>query len=171
ARSKHLRVQVIGPAAYQPGTTNPYRLWVTDVAGRPADAPLTARLVNDDNTLVLPAKGLQTRGEWSLQLPANLPLSPENTPRLEIAAGDPENQVAVRTHLRVLEAAYRTHLVTDKLVYRTGDTIYFRSLTLERFGLKAPQQPLSVTYTLTDGRGKELQTLREQMRPDGIGGG
>src|SRR5207249_9923816 len=100
ARSKHLRIQVIGPAAYQPGTANPCRLWVTDVDGRPVDAPVTARLVDADNTLLLQTKGLQGRGEWSLQLPANLPLSPESTPRFEVAAGAQEHSLAFRTHLR-----------------------------------------------------------------------
>src|SRR5207253_2618715 len=168
-QAKHLRLQVIGPAAYQLAAVNPYRVWVTDIAGAPVDVPVTARLRDPANPAVLtPTKS--GKGEWLVELPANLPVTSESTPLLELAAGAEDKLAPVRTSLRVLEPAYRTHLLTDKPVYHVGDTIYFRSLTLERFGLKMPQREFTATYTLADAQGKEYQTLGGPTK-DGQGSG
>jgi hypothetical protein len=171
ALARHLRLQAIGPAAYQPGAANQYRVWVTDLEGHPTDAPVTARLTDAGKPRNLDTKRAAGAGEMLVTLPANLSLTPQNTPRLELAAQGQEDVAPVRTYLRVLEPAYRTYLCTDKPVYHHGEPIYFRSLTLERFGLKAPEQEFTAVYTLADANGKEFQTLRGRTRKDGIGGG
>src|SRR5262249_27563105 len=113
----------------------------------------------------------QGKGEWLVELPANLPLGPESTPRLELAARDQVDPAPLGTYLRVLQPAYRTHLATDKPIYHVGDTIYFRSVTLQRFGLRVPDRPSTAIYALTDARGKEYQTLRGLTWKGGVGGG
>jgi hypothetical protein len=170
-QAKHLRLRVLGPAAYQLGAVNPYQVWVSDFEGHPADAPVKARLMNANKALVLEPKKSLGKGEWLVELPANLPFGPESTPRLELAVRDQADPAALGTYLRVLEPAYRTHLVIDKAVYHTGDTVYFRSLTLERFGLRVPDRQFTAIYTLSDIRGKDLHTLRGLTWKGGIGGG
>jgi hypothetical protein len=171
ALAKHLRLQVIGPAAYQPGAAAPYRVRITDLQGHPTDAPITAHLADAGEPLPLETKKSADTGEMLVMLPANLPLTPQNTPRLELAAQGQENVAPVRAYLRVLEPAYRTYLTIDKPVYHAGEPIYFRSLTLERFGFKIPGQEFTAVYTLADAGGKVFQTLRGRTRKDGIGGG
>ncbi|HLJ98059.1 MAG TPA: MG2 domain-containing protein [Gemmataceae bacterium] len=158
-RAKHLRLQVLGPAAYQLAAANPYRVWITDVAGQPVDVPVAARLLESDKSEVLQTKKAAGKGEWIVELPAYLPLMPEQTPRLELAVRDQTDPAPVRTYLRVLEPAYRTHLATDQSVYQGGDTIYFRSVTLERFGQKIAEREFTATFTLTDAQGNVVQTL------------
>src|SRR5207245_1571613 len=46
-------------------------------------------------------------------------------------------------------ATYRTHLATDKPMYQPGETVRFRSLTLERFSLQPAKERLSLRYTIT----------------------
>jgi hypothetical protein len=169
--AKHPRLRAVGPAAYQVGAANSYQVWATDVEGRPVDTPVTARLLSAGTPLVLETKRTAGKGEWLVDLPANLPLRPESTPRLELSTWDQAEPAPVGTYLRVLEPAYRTHLAMDKPVYHTGDTVYFRSLTLERFGLRIPDRQFTASYTLSDARGKELQTVRGLTWKGGVGGG
>src|SRR5437867_10280960 len=107
--------------------------------GAAGGEPVKARLLDGDKAVVLDVRGSGMLGEWLFELPSDLPLRPDSMPYLEVAAQDQEDLAPLRTQLRMLEPAYRTHLVTDKSVYRAGETIYFRSLTLERFGLEVPQ--------------------------------
>lgn len=171
ARANHLHLQAVGPAVYQLGAVNPYRVWVSDLDGHPVDAPLTARLLDGDKPLILDPKKSGHKGEWLVELPTHPSLPAESTPRLELAARGQGEVAPLQTYLRVLEPAYRTHLATDKAIYHAGDTIFFRSLTLERFGLRAPDCAFTAVYTLTDAQGKDVRTLRGLTRGDGIGGG
>src|SRR5207244_9821147 len=141
------------------------------VGGHSIDAAVTARLLNAGKPLVIETKKAPGKGEWLVELPANLPLGPESSPRLQLAVGDRADRASLGTYLRVLEPAYRTHLATDKPFYHTGDTVRFRSLTLERLGLGVPERLFTAIYTLSDARGKEFQTLRGLTWKGGIGGG
>jgi hypothetical protein len=167
----HLRLQAVGPVAYEAEAAGSYHVWVSDMEGRPSDAPVTARLLAGGKSIILPTKQAADKGQWLVDLPANLPVAAESTPCLELVAPGQKDAAPVRTYLRVLEPAYRTYLTIDKPIYQAGDTLHFRSLTLERFGLKIPDSEFTAVYTLADARGKELQTLRGLTRKDGIGGG
>jgi hypothetical protein len=172
ALARNLRLQMIGPAAYQPGSVHPYKVWLTDVEGQPVDAPLTARLLLPAmSPVVLPAQKSGANGEFLVTLPANLPLTPDSTPLLEMVAQGQINLSPVQSYLRVLEPAYRTHLATDKPVYHPGDAIYFRSATLERAGSATPERAFTAVYTLADSQGKVYQTLHGRTGKGGIGTG
>ena len=43
-----------------------------------------------------------------------------------------------------------THLVTDKPLYKPGETIRFRSLTLDRSNLRPPENDLHLIFRLRD---------------------
>jgi hypothetical protein len=171
ALANHLRLQAVGSAAYQVGAAGSYHVWVSDVEGHPIDTPVTARLLDAGKPVVLETQRATAKGEWLVNLPAHLPLTSKSTPCLELLARTQADAAPLRAYLRVLEPAYRTCLTIDKPVYEAGDTIHFRSLTLKRFGHKVPDREFTAIYTLTDARGKELQTLRGLTRKDGIGGG
>ena len=163
ALAKHLRLQVVGPVAYQPGAANPYRVWVTDLEGHPTDAPITARLTDAGEPRTLETKKSAGTGEMLVMLPAHLPLTPQNTPRLELMAQGQEDVTLVRTYLRVLEPAYRTYLATDKPVYHAGEPIYFRSLTLERF---RPQDSGAGIHGGVYAGRRKRQGVPDAPRPD-----
>jgi anti-sigma factor RsiW len=169
-RANHLRVQVLGPASYQPGVPSPYQVVTTDLDGRPAPARVTARLVADDGQVLFEAKDLPGRAEQTLVLPPDLALPPAATARLEVVAHGQNDREQLQEPLRVAAPTYMTHLALAKPVYRPGETVFFRSLTLDRFGRKPPEQPLRAHYVLRDANGKMLQELTVPTR-DGIGGG
>ena len=45
--------------------------------------------------------------------------------------------------------SYRAHLTTDRPVYRSGEALRFRSVTLDCSGFTPPAEDLHVTYTVT----------------------
>src|SRR5262249_15055466 len=51
---------------------------------------------------------------------------------------------------------YVTHLTTDKPMYQPGETVHFRSLTLERFSLKPPEDTFQLVYTIANPLGAEI---------------
>src|SRR5262249_53708028 len=59
---------------------------------------------------------------------------------------------------------YLTHLATDKPMYQPGETVYFRSLTLERFSLKPAGEDLYLAYTITTPLGEQKQILTGPAR-------
>src|SRR5205807_6055880 len=59
---------------------------------------------------------------------------------------------------------YLTHLYTDKPMYRPGETVRFRSLTLERFSLKPPEQDFQLVFTITNPNGEEVFHLEGAPR-------
>ena len=58
--------------------------------------------------------------------------------------------------IRVLAPAYSTVLTTDSPLYRPGDTIRFRSLTLDRTRFLPPDRDLNLAYALIGPDGKVL---------------
>src|SRR5262249_10830498 len=71
---------------------------------------------------------------------------------------------------------YVTHLATDKPLYQPGETIRFRSLTLDRSSLQPPAHDLHLKFRLRDpgdaivpldeGNGRVLIGLQPVLGPD-----
>ena len=59
---------------------------------------------------------------------------------------------------------YLTHLATDKPMYRPGETVHYRSLTLERFSLKPVQEELRLQFTITGPQGDEIFKQQGALR-------
>src|SRR5207249_1494835 len=91
--------------------------------------------------------------------------------RLEVTARSQGCREVIAEQLRVAEPVYTTHLAVAQTVYRPGETMFFRSLTLDRFGRQPPEQPLTVQYTLRDPNGVVLQRWANPTRAEGIAGG
>ena len=77
------------------------------------------------------------------RLPADLPVRPESHPTLVVSARrDNGSQVELNEEMQLAAPVYVTHLEIDKPMYQLGETVYFRSLTLDRFSLKPAEQDL-----------------------------
>jgi hypothetical protein len=169
-QAANLRLQVLGPAGYERDGRNEYRVLATDLAGAPAEVTLAARLVDATG------RGLgevrKASGSGDLLLAFDRPaVDPSlKAARLEIEAHGLGKDVKLQAQIPVLGPAYVTHLALDKHLYRLGERIFFRSVTLKRSDLKPPDQSLSVTYTLKGPDGKLRESKTRLTRPgDGIG--
>src|SRR5206468_1121697 len=90
-------------------------------------------------------------------------------------------QGEVSEKLSLAQPVYVTHLATDRPLYYPGDVVRFRSLTLDRFSLKPPDENLELEFLLRLpgdkvvllGQGPSQVTTRERDRtpltgPDGL---
>ena len=59
-------------------------------------------------------------------------------------------------NLTLAKASYVTQLVTDKPMYQPGETVRFRSLTLDRFSLRPATEDFRLVYTVLNPQGKEV---------------
>ncbi len=89
-------------------------------------------------------------GVQCLTLPPDLPVRPDSQPSLVVAAQrDNGSQVELRQEMTLAAPVYVTHLEIDKPMYQLGETVHFRSLTLDRFSLKPAEQDLNLQFVLT----------------------
>ena len=154
---QQLQVSVIGPEVLQPGAENEYTINTRNLQSEALTAELSASVVDQDGKVFFEVKNAPTLGSYRLHLPADLPATPGKNLSLDVMArrdGQPDRQL----HRKIPLAApvYLTHLATDKPMYRPGETVHFRSLTLERFTLKPVQEEMRLQFTITGPQGEEI---------------
>jgi hypothetical protein len=82
-------------------------------------------------------------------------LGPGADLQLEVLAQRDGNvpRADLTNRLELAAPLYLTHLATDKSMYRPGETVFFRSLTLERFSHRPAAGELLLQYKITDPNG------------------
>jgi anti-sigma factor RsiW len=153
ARERQLNVVVSGPERLQAGAPGEYRVQTRNLVGAPVPAQVDVRVVDQQKGKALfEQKGVKVSGDHRFTLPPDLELRPDTLLALEVTArreGDDDASSTLREQLELAAPVYVTHLATDKPIYQPGETVYFRSLTLDRFGLKPPSQDFRLVYTVT----------------------
>jgi hypothetical protein len=156
-RDRQLDVLVTGPEALEPGACNEFQVRTQNLNGNLVVAQLAAKVRNEKNELVYELPERTCNGVYRLALPRDLPLKPNSKLSLEIVAqreGGAKSKI--REDLSLAAPVYLTHLTTDKPMYQPGETVYFRSLTLERFSLKPADVDFHLIYKVTGPNGEEL---------------
>ena len=146
-----------GPQILQPGAPNQYLVQTRTPSNQAAAARLSVRVVNTRKDVVYEQKDLASAGDYRLELPPTLPLRPNEKLALEVEAqreGGASGKV--REELTLARPLYVTHLATDKPAYRPGETIHFRSLTLDRFTLHPAHEDLRLVYAIANPNGEEI---------------
>ena len=159
-RSNDLNVYVSGPERIQPGANTPFQIRTTNQVNRPVPAEVTIRVRDEANKVLFGQDKVAMAGDYRVSLPADLPVKPDSKLLLEVVAqreGGTETQV--REELSLVAPVYLAHLTTDKPMYRPGETVHFRSLTLERFSLKPPDEDFRLAYAITNPNGEEIFQL------------
>jgi hypothetical protein len=154
--AKQLNVIITGPAAYQAGATNEYRIETLDGRNQPAPATLSYQVKDQKEEVVYEGKAVTSNGTLNLKLPPNLPLTSGRDLALDVVAqADTGRRAELRERLHLASPVYVTHLDTDKPLYQPGETVFYRSLTLDRFSLKPAAEPLHLRYFLRNPLGTE----------------
>jgi hypothetical protein len=171
-RRSHLRVEVLGPADYQPGVAGQYQVRTKDLDGNAAPAQVAVQLVDEARDLPLEqAQKVESAGDALVQLATATAATAPKAARLQVVAQNGEDRELLEEKLHVQEPVYATHLSIDKPLYRPGEIIFFRSVTLDSFQKKPPEKPFALLYTLTDPNGKLVYQVGGPTRAGGIGGG
>jgi hypothetical protein len=177
-QGQFLQVQLLGPANYQGSAATPYRLVTQTLTGQPASAAVSVRLVtrepDHDSDQVLFQDEYATTGELRFQLPPRLPVEAGLKPRLVIEVKSGPAKEIIDQPLATLQPSYLTHICLSKNIYHTGDVLFFRTVTLDRYAFTPVKEPLNLEYALYQVAGGKMQ-LRKQLRgateAGGIGGG
>ncbi|MBI3412246.1 MAG: hypothetical protein HY040_28275 [Planctomycetes bacterium] len=150
---KQTQVIISGPKNLQAGATNKFQIQVRPKAQAPKAKPaLMARVVNTATKQVLFQEKLvcDYGAPVILELPPSLPIKPGEPLALELQGQTGDGvPIEVREHLKLVSPEYLTHLVTDRPMYRPGEFVRFRSLTLDRFSLKPTQEDMKLRFTVT----------------------
>src|SRR5436190_91754 len=72
--------------------------------------------------------------------------------RMEVVARGASGVESITADLPVRAAGHITHLAIDRRVYQPGDTILFRSLTVDSTELRPVRTRLPVNYQLLSGK-------------------
>jgi A-macroglobulin TED domain/Alpha-2-macroglobulin family len=149
--SKRLFVRVTGPERPQPGAPNEWTVETLDL--NYVYQPATVEIILKDQT------GRKIMGETKDRAPTpptvRLPLEawkelkPDD--RLFISVKSQDEVGAVSTlceQVPLARPVYVTQLATDKPMYKPGDTVFFRSLTLERTTFQPPAAELQLQFDL-----------------------
>lgn len=162
-RTRPFAVTVKGPGSAIPGAPNEYTLGVSD-SKKPRDVAFEA-VVKDaaGKTLFshkLDPKDRATTPEQTVRLPAAMwdGLTPGSELFLHVTATDTASQesATLTEAIRLLEPVYTTLLTTDKPMYRPGETLYFRSLTLDRTRFLPPTRDLNLRFELKKATGEPV---------------
>ncbi len=152
-----------GPASAVAGAPNEYRVSVVKADGsRVTDLVTIEAKVKDaggtelhaDKFVVNPAEPAHKfklpSGVWSkVSAGKEVFLTVTATDRAGISSDLTEN-------LRLLEPVYTTFLTTDKPMYRPGETVFFRSLTLDRTRFLPPERDQAVRFEIKAPSGEVL---------------
>jgi hypothetical protein len=168
-------LQVIGAAFATPGAPNEYTVTATDRKTRgPKPVQIEAQAKRGDGK-VLFTQTFNTATQRTLKLPLTLwtDVPPGEDVALRITATDPQSGTrgSLTETLHLLEPVYITYLTTDRPLYRPGETIYFRSLTLDRARFLPPDHARNLRFTLLGPNrlpvpGLELTGLDQLAAPE-----
>ena len=168
--TEHLRLVVTGPAKLHSGTQNEYTVTTTAVSGAAIRAQVEFALYSPGGEqLRLHKETTDEQGRLRIAVPADLEV-PSGS-RLEVLAVHRDSRQRVDTRLEVEPVRHATQLSLDKPLYRPGETIYYRSLTLSRFGLTDDRE-MPIHFEILDPGGAAVADSQLQgATRRGVGSG
>lgn len=147
----HVRLVVTGPARLQANVENQYMISTRATSGAPLPCPVEYTVSSPTGeTLVRGKARTDAEGKFLVKIPGDKPLSTNS--RLEVWALHGTRPEHLDTRLEVVDVHYATQLSLDKPLYQPGETMYYRSLTLARFGLSSLRDVI-VTFEIQDPSG------------------
>jgi hypothetical protein len=168
ADDRKINLIVSGPQRVEVGAPTDYHIETRGLDNRPVRARLDVKVIDQKTKQpVLEQKDVASDGEYKLTLRPDLPLRPDNSLALVVNArreGDSDADSSLSESLELAAPVYVTHLATDRPMYQLGETVRFRSLTLERFSLKPPPDDFRLVYTLTRPDGSKSEMLSGSSR-------
>jgi hypothetical protein len=142
--------------------------------GDTSPVQLRASVVSRDGHGIFAVGGMtDALGRLLVALPANLSIPDEAEFRVEAACEVRGSQVTATAtgSIRLVATRYLTHLAMDRTLYRPGEVMYYRSLSLERFSLKAEHE-FPVHFEIRDPGGSVLPgSEHEGITTRGVGSG
>jgi hypothetical protein len=176
---KEFTVRVTGPTHIQPGAPNKWQIETLrhGVIRQPKKLDVIVKDAKDKE--LYRRTHYQPAGAATLELGTAFwsGVEPGTELFLEVVSFDADGKSVLAERLPLARPVFVTHLVTDKPLYKPGETLRFRSLTLDRSSLRPPEHDLHLVFKLRDpansviplevGNGRLLADLKPVLGPDG----
>jgi len=165
-RNKQIVMKMTGPAAIQSGAPNEFQITTTYRTGQNAVTDLTVKVRDQEKNVIFEEKEMTSLGQVRFILPPDLPYKPDTKLTFEVTARDTggKSRSTLTEELSWAAPRYVTHLATDKPMYQPGQTIFFRSLTLNRATMQPPEEDFVLEYSLIGPRGQKLWSMNGETR-------
>lgn len=163
-----VRTVVYGPATLQPALANHFAVQTQSVDGVPRAAAVDYRVIGEDGTLLTSgrvqsdASGFAQFNYQPSAAEGDLRSPPFRNVQLELEPQLALPGVPVRRTLPLAARALTTYLSADKTVYRPGETLRCRSLTLDRATLQMLRE-VPVEFLILDAAGQPLRGARQEV--------
>lgn len=176
--SEHLRLIVSGPSTLENGVESKFAVSTTEITGKPVPAKVEVGLYSADNKMLYGKNdSTDEQGRLQFSVPASFSLPPETLSHgatIKFVVWNPTNKSEKEEFsapLMVEPVRYGTQLSLDKPLYQPGETMFYRSLTLSRFGM-AVDHELPLTFELLDPSGATVPNSHlEGLTDHGVGNG
>jgi len=176
---KDFLVRLTGPAHIQPGAPNKWQIETLRHGAIARPHKMEVIVKDDQDTELLRETHNKPVGVATLELPVAFwaKVKPGAALFLEVVAyTDDHRKSVVAERVPLARPVYVTHLATDKPLYKPGEVVRFRSLTLDRSTLRPPEHDLHLKFRLRDpadavvpldeGNGRVLSGLQPILGPD-----
>jgi alpha-2-macroglobulin-like protein len=178
---KDFTVRLTGPANIQPGAPNSWKVETLNRNGAPITPKKFEMVVRDSAgaELLKETQEKPTGAASTLNLPLAFwaKVKPGTELFLHVSAlTDDDRRGTLEERIPLSRPVYVTHVATDKPLYKPGETVRFRSLTLDRSTLQPPAHDQHLRFRLRDpgdavtpldeGNGRLLSNAQPVMGPD-----
>lgn len=171
-------VKITGPARAVPGAPNTYELTVEPKAGKLPGRTGTDPLVNveafvkDGDGKVLATSKFNTGYHHNGSTITLTPdvwskIKPGSDLTLHINTVDTKSgaATAIAETIQLQKPVFSTFLSTDRPMYRPGETVFFRSVTLDRARFLPPDREMTLRYDLAGPDGSTMASVSGLARP------
>ncbi|MBC8869581.1 MAG: hypothetical protein H8E44_09195 [Planctomycetes bacterium] len=165
----HVHTILYGPPTLQPAPTSRFIVATRSAYGKPRSVPLKYKFY-DKNEKLLHEGDAETNlgGLAQIETPGELETG---FVHVKVATNLGVPMPAVEKSLPVGEVELTTHLTLDKPLYRPGEVMRYRSLTLSRFGLRVRREA-TVKFRVLDSSGSVvLESQGDVVTEHGVGQG
>ena len=168
--TEHLRLVVTGPSCLHAGVAAEFMVSTRTISGLALPAQIEATFSGPNGKRLKTYKEpVDEHGCLMVVLPVDLSLPNEITLHVAAVYGDSREEAEIS--LAVEPIRYATQLTSDKLLYRPGETVHYRSLTLNRFTwAAAPEIPLRFEILAPNGA-RLPNSLSDCVAKRGVGFG
>jgi hypothetical protein len=156
-RSRSIGLEVTGPRQLIAGAPNDFMIRTKDRNNQDTHAGIKF-ILKDQTGPLFEQTVNESQGFCSIHIPPSVPIRPGSQLAIEVEAIDKAgaSQSEVKETLEWAAPRYFTHLATDKPLYKPGQTVYFRSLTLNRATMTPPDEDFHVEFTIKSPAGAQI---------------
>jgi hypothetical protein len=167
---KQFIVRLSGPERAQPGAPNEWQVEMYKRNGAIAMPSKIEWSVKDQTGKVVWSETkVAHRRDGFRECPISLPVAfwekvkPDSELTLEVTAHDSNLKSEVSAKVPLARPIFVTHLATDKPLYKPGEAVFFRSLTLDRATFLPPAKDLQLEFRITKPGGQPEPIVLDGM--------